>query len=71
MDDHERLSGEFSAVIGPLLEKAHSLGYQIGSFRLEKHSEPVANIAPRDFSGCTIKCGPDADGHMVCKVHCP
>ena len=71
MDDHEKLSEELSAVIRPLLEKAHSLGYQITDIRLEKDGNSVASIAGRDFSGCTTECGPDPDGHIVCKVHCP
>ncbi len=69
--DHEKLSEQLSEIIRPLLEKAHSLGYEVTNIRLEKQSKPVASIAPRDFSDCTVKCGPDPDGHIVCKVHCP
>jgi len=71
MDDHEKLSEELTTVIRPLLEKAHSLGYQITNFRLKKYSKSVASIAPRDFLGCTTRCEVDPDGHVVCRVHCP
>ena len=71
MDDHEKLSNELSAVVRPLLEKAHSLGYLIKDFRLEKVSKSGTDITPRDFLGCTTRCEVDPDGHVRCRVHCP
>jgi len=72
MDDYQKLSKELSDVVRPLLARAHALGYQITNFNLEKVTDAAINIAPRDFSGCTTRCGPDpVTGQMVCRVHCP